>query len=139
MNHPSFLVTFAHEDFHQRVFNFDMSNEHNDYQEAIVMFDWLMKSYKKLYQKQCNGYMLDDKEIDRMEILFLTSYDIAQFLLAGRNINSLNDREAWSVMEDIQLELVSDSKIRKQRAIIMLVLIKCYDYLEKLQSIIINK
>lgn len=116
-----------------------MNKEHNDYQEAIVMFDWLMKSYKKLYQKQCNGNILDDKEIDRMEILFLTSFDIAVFLLAGRNFDSLNDREAWRLMEDIQLELVSDSKIRKQRVIIMLVLIKCYDFLEKLRTQITNK
>lgn len=116
-----------------------MSNEENDYQEMVPMFNWVMYCYEELYQKFCSGQPLEDVEIDHMEVLLVAAFSTAQVLMRGRSLASAADQEIWQHMESIHSIFVSNSEMDQNKSIVLFVLVKCYEYLEKFHYQIINK
>ncbi len=110
----------------------------SNYQKELALYEWLMSSYQVLCEKQCQGVMLNDDEIEQMKILFVSSFNIAGNLMPNQSFETSEDQEQWRMMEDVQTELIHGSKFKGQSSIILLVLIRCYDQLRQIEKSFTN-
>ncbi len=106
----------------------------NYYQKEQALYEWLMDAYQILCEKQSQGVMLNDDEIEQMKILFVSSFNTAGNLMANQSFETNEDQEQWRMMEDVQTELLHESKFKGQSSIILLVLVRCYNLLRQTEK-----